>query len=272
MLQGAFYVAAGVAGGAVGAFLGWGRSYQADYVEQTLGFEWFGHADDGAELVAGGIVGGLGGFRQENYRDALQAVVAFDDEAEVVAGHVRAFDFSEENGWDGGTQDIECLLSSRDDDDRVAVAGKNVAHDVRGLGIRFNDEHYGLLLGAAGMERRVRHRWIYFRGVGGGFGFCVDELDGDGEMAILFDHADDFRGLRGIESGCRARIWKCNFEALTFPISGTRGGEEESIARHVNAFANFFEGFRRIDTADVDLSSNFGAFAAAAFNGDLGRG
>ena len=40
-----------------------------------------------------------------------------------------------------------------DDDDSVAVAGKNVAHDVRGLRIRFNDENYRLLLGAAGAER-----------------------------------------------------------------------------------------------------------------------
>lgn len=48
-------------------------------MQETFGFERLGHADDRAELMAGGVIGGLGGFRQENDWDALQAVVAFDD-------------------------------------------------------------------------------------------------------------------------------------------------------------------------------------------------
>ena len=43
--------------------------------------------------MAGGVVGGLRGAREQNYGDVLQAIVAFDDQAEVVAAHVLAFHF-----------------------------------------------------------------------------------------------------------------------------------------------------------------------------------
>src|SRR5580658_11217008 len=74
-LDGAFDCAAGVARCTVGAAGCWRRSYQAHDVKETFWFEGLGHADDGAELVAGGVVGGLGGFRQQNHGHALQAIV-----------------------------------------------------------------------------------------------------------------------------------------------------------------------------------------------------
>src|SRR5277367_1023248 len=59
-LDGAFDGSAGVARGAVGAAGRGRRSYQAHDMQKAFRFEWLGHADDGAELVAGGVVGGLG--------------------------------------------------------------------------------------------------------------------------------------------------------------------------------------------------------------------
>ena len=59
ILDGAFDGAAGIAGGAVGASGCWRRSYQAHDVQEAFWFERLGHADDGAELVAGGVVGWL---------------------------------------------------------------------------------------------------------------------------------------------------------------------------------------------------------------------
>jgi hypothetical protein len=60
VLYGAFDGVVGQARAGVGAAELRRRSYEAHDVEQALGFERFGHADDGAHLVAGGVVGGLG--------------------------------------------------------------------------------------------------------------------------------------------------------------------------------------------------------------------
>ena len=131
----------GGAGAAVGALVLRRRSDQADDVQKPFGLEWFCHTDDCAELMAGGIIGGLCGSRKQNDRHVLQAIVAFDDQAEIVAAHVLAFHFREETDRHGGAQNFERFLSCGHDDHGVAVLTKNIAHDIGSALIGFDREH-----------------------------------------------------------------------------------------------------------------------------------
>lgn len=129
----------------VGHLLLWRRRDQANDVKQAFGLERLRHADDGAELVAGGVIGRLSRAREKNYGNALEAFVALDDEAEVLAGHVFGFDFGDEDGGDSGLEDFEGFVRRGDDDNCVAVGLKRGAHDFGGPLIGFDGKNHGLL-------------------------------------------------------------------------------------------------------------------------------
>ena len=80
-----------------------------------------GHADDGSGLVAEGVVGGLGGVGHENDGDVAEAIVIFDDGAEIVAGDVAAFDLGENDVRDIAVEKFESFASSGNDHDLVAI-------------------------------------------------------------------------------------------------------------------------------------------------------
>ena len=242
-------------------------------MQQAFGFEWLGHANDRAELVACGIIGGLRGLGQQNYRDTLQAIVALDDQAKIVAGHVGAFHFGEEDDRNGGLQNVESLLRGGNDDDGVTVIRKHAAHDVRGFGIGFDGQHHGLLLGVSGRgrtgsagERRISGSTRIHRGVI----FGVNELYGDTVLPVLFGDPHDFSMLRRIQMRGGGRIRENDINALAFPVTRARGREQQTKTRNVNALADFFKGFRAVHSANVNLCGDFGAFAAAAV-GAIGR-
>jgi hypothetical protein len=89
-------------------------------------------------------------------------------------------------------------------------------------------------------------------------------------VTILFGDAHNFGRLRSIERGGGGGIRKGNFETLTFPISSSRGREEQAVARDVNALANFFKRLGGIESSHVNLRGDLGAFATTAFDGSLG--
>lgn len=113
-------------------------------MEQAFGLEGLGHANDGAHLMAGRVIGGCGRAGDENYGNAGEAFVALHDEAQVMAAHVGAFDFRDEDGRNRGAQNVESLLGGGNDDDGVAIVRKNGAHDFGGFGIGFDAEDDGL--------------------------------------------------------------------------------------------------------------------------------
>lgn len=160
-------------------------------MQQAFRLERLGHADDGTELVAGGIVGGLSRAREKNYGNALEAFVALDDEAEVLAGHVFRFDLGDEDGGDRGLQDFEGFVGRGNDDNRVAVGLKSGAHDFGGALIWFDGKNHGLL-------RLGRLSGCGGRGCAGACAsrFGGGELNGDSEtIAGLFGDANDLGRL-----------------------------------------------------------------------------
>ena len=65
-------------------------------------------------------------------------------------------------------------------------------------------------------------RRIGFARIHGDIIFGVDELHGDGVVAILFGDANDFGLLRGIQRGGGGRIGEDDIETLAFPVTGAR--------------------------------------------------
>ena len=191
-----------------GSLLRRGR-YEAHDVQQAFGLERLRHADDCAELVAGGVVGRLSGSREKNDGNALEALIALDDEAEVLAGHVFGFDFGDEDGRDRGLQDFEGLIGAGDDDDGVAVGLKRGAHDLGSALIGFDSENDGLL----GLCRRRRGSGRGSRTRGSGSG--GDKLNGNGEaVAGLLCNADDLGGLRFVQCSGSGRVRECDVDRL----------------------------------------------------------
>ncbi len=90
-------------------------------------------------------------------------------------------------------------------------------------------------------------------------------MDSDGGPAVSsFKHADDLGALGGIDRGGGGRIGKSYVENLADPVVFADGGEEQAIARHVNAGAEIFKRVDRADAAaDVHLCGDLGAFPAA---------
>ena len=83
--------------------------------------------------------------------------------------------------------------------------------------------------------------------------------------ALLLGDTHDFGALRRVQRGCGIGIRKGDVEDLPFPVSATRGGEKQAVARNVDALADFFKRLGRIYRADVNLRGNFRALAVAAF-------
>lgn len=177
----------------------WRRSDQANDVKQAFGLERLRHADDGAELVAGGVIGRLGRAREKNYGNALEAFVALDDEAEVLAGHVFGFDFSDQDGRDRRLQDFEGFVCRGDNDHVVPIGLKSGAHDFGGALIGFDGKNHGVL-------RLGRLRGCGGRGCAGACDsrFGGGELNSDGEtIAGLFGDSNDLGRLALIQSSGR---------------------------------------------------------------------
>src|ERR1700678_583940 len=70
----------------------------------------------------------------------------------------------------------------------------------------------------------------------------------------------------------RRRIRENDIDALAFPVTRARSGEQQAEARDVDALADFFERFRAIHAANVNLRGNFGALAPAALDAVLRAG
>lgn len=94
-------------------------SDEANDLQHALGLEGFGHANDGAEIVAGGVVGGLSIARDKDNGNAREAFAVLDDKAKVVSGCISRLDFCDEACGNGGAQDIERCGSRGDDKDVV---------------------------------------------------------------------------------------------------------------------------------------------------------
>ncbi len=227
-------------------------------MKQALGLERLGHADDGSHLVAGGVIGGLGRTGNENDRDTSEAIVALHDEAKIVATHFRAFDFGDENRRNGGAQNVESLLRSGNDDDGVAVVGKNGAHNFGGLGVGFDSEDDGLWRAHCNRCCRGRLSAGAIAVVGAWpRRLAADEMNSDGEVTVgVFRDANDFGDLSGRRRGRCRRVRKSDFDALAFPVSGAGDLDQEAVARHVDRLADFFKGFGTIDAADVNRSGD----------------
>lgn len=111
------FVARRAVGG--GILLGDG-SDEANDLQHALGLEGLGHADNGSEIVAGGVVSGLGIARDENHGNAREAFAVLDDKAKIVSGCISRFDFGDEACGNGGAQDIERRGCRGNDKDVVA--------------------------------------------------------------------------------------------------------------------------------------------------------
>lgn len=92
---------------------------EANDLQHALGLERLGHADDGSEIVACGVVGGLGVARDKDNRNAREAFAVLDDKAEIVSGCISRFDFGDEACGNRGAQDIERRGSGGNDEDVV---------------------------------------------------------------------------------------------------------------------------------------------------------
>ncbi len=102
-----------------GILLGDG-GHEANDLQHAFGLERFGHADDGAEIMACSVVGGLRIARDKDNGDARKAFTVLDDKAEIVSGCISRFDFSDEACGNGGAQDIERCGSRGNNKDVVA--------------------------------------------------------------------------------------------------------------------------------------------------------
>ncbi len=120
LLQMAFEGGGFVARRAVGGgILPGDRGEEANDLQHALGLERLGHANDGAEIVAGSVVGGLGITRDKDNGNAGEAFAVLDDEAKIVSGCISRFDFGDEACGNGGAQDIERRSSRGNNEDVV---------------------------------------------------------------------------------------------------------------------------------------------------------
>ena len=117
------------------------RRQHTDNVEQTLLLVRLGHADDGTEGMRGGIVVRLAGASGHDNRDALEALIGFHDEAEVVAGHVIDFDFGNEQIWSALAKEFDGFGSRFNCFDNVTFADEDGTDGVARAGIGFDDEN-----------------------------------------------------------------------------------------------------------------------------------
>src|SRR5580704_16936694 len=183
--------------------------------------------------MAGCVVGGLRGASKQNYWDALQTIVTLDDQAKIVAAHVRTFYFRDEASRDSGAQNFQRFLRRGHDDYGVAILPQNIAHDVRGALIRFDRQHHRhlFLLLCITPETWVSccKRISFCGGLALVFlsGFRRAELHRDSVLSsALFCDANYFCALRGVECGRGARIRKHDVKNLALPIAATGSGEE----------------------------------------------
>ena len=217
------------------------RRQHTDNVEQTLLLVRLGHAHDGTEGMRGGIVVRLAGASGHDNRDALEALIGFHDEAEVVAGHVADFDFGNEQIGSALAEEFDGFRTGLNGFDNVTFADEHGANGVARAGIGFDDEDQGhWFFEVAGYVTGCRslRRFLSIDAKVGALAFV--EANADAKAAFgHFENAGDYSGAFVLNSTGGAGVRERDYEIHATAVLGQAGSEEQTIARGVNGGADF---------------------------------
>ncbi len=239
------------------------RGQHANHMQETLLLVRLGHADDGAEGMRGRIIVGLSGASGHDDRDALEALVRLDDETEIVAGHVRNFDFGDEQIRGALAEEFDGFGSCFNGFGNVAFADEDGANRIARAGVGFDHEdqrhRFFEVAGDIAGSRRFR------REIGA---FAFVEANANAETAFgHFEDAGNHGGAFVLHSTGGAGIRECDYDVHSAAVLGQFAGEEQAVARGVNGGADFGLLKRAGIETDADWRGKFRAQTAAA----LGR-
>jgi hypothetical protein len=94
---------------------------------EAFGFARDAHANDGADLMAGCVVGWHRGSGKQNHGNVLQPRASLHNGAEIFAGDFLAFGLGQDDVRRLAVQNVECLSRIGDDYDMIAILFQHFA-------------------------------------------------------------------------------------------------------------------------------------------------